>query len=416
MAAELLIAKAAGIRIATELSARFHEVRPFGEGGPPLGQLLNRNLAAALIPEDRSNGGEHPRLWQVWVVEDNENTLGPDHVRRLDGAEAFKNENAATGWKLYLVGESDRPGTGTSWQLGAALAVEAAKNPAGVGTGKDAPVLRLAREWIATGSVREGQVVGVGLGNKHELHLDPLRTWLVPSTNEAEAREALRGKPFACVPTVAKAWRWVTGEGTAESPAEPWPDSVPVMHSLSSKVMRPVIGSVLLCRPRRLILWQSEDEVSKKAAERISEVVRRLKETGHLPEGVPEIAEPRLVPSRNLAAAERAIREGLASTPQEEDGVTFFNVTNGNFIMKLAAHNEALPINRPSTARVWLLYKDADREEFTAVRYNGSLPETFLLQPRADFPDAAMRERLKAFLETKVEGLEDVESMLKSLL
>ncbi len=406
VAAELWLA--AGSRTgfdASPIAKHLAGTRPFGANTPVIGDLLGNRVAAALIPLKTDHLDRAPGIAQIWITSGD--TLPPRRPDpSLEGCETLLASANLTNPQVFVTSSLGSNATfeGPSWQLGGALAALA------LATRDSDAIRRLACDWIATGEVTNLAVKQVPVGNK--LAVSTWRKWLLPEENRRDAEKHLCKKPYHPASRVDNAWRVVSNRGTALAEAESWPTNVSVLHSLASFGMRPVVASVLLCHPKRLVLWHSTDPTSKEAAARIKETVEALKVGGHLDAAMTVDFPFKEISSSNLAEAENQVRAGLFPT-LADDGLVLFNTTPGNFLMKLAVHNEALPFSGTPTSKVWLVYRDFDCEGvgFTAIRYSGTLPETLTLSPKDLLPI------LKKFLPRQPSRpLETVESMLKDLV
>jgi hypothetical protein len=287
----------------------------------------------------------------------------PDNRRDWEGSEEFLTGH---GLRLDTV-RAPRPTsrvTGRSWQLGAHLAWYCIK------TGDDRARQDLAGKWLTTGAVeKDDQLTVVEWGNKIDIpHSN--RRWLVPDGMES-APERLQ---VTSCRSLDRAWKLISGQGTVERRKRAWPKAQ-IFHSFTSGAREPVIAAVLLARPRRVVLWQTDnEETSRKPASDIQCILRELK---------PELSiELKDISSTSMEAVEKALDKEISA----EQGPTLFNVTQGNRLMGFAVHTLARKYHS-----LWMLYRDNDDKgiDFTAIQYDGrDYPETFTLgAERASIPD-----------------------------
>lgn len=341
---------------------------PFGPGSPPLGGLLGRPAACAVVPLDTSDGGIGVYgMAHLWFFRDLESRTG-DHRRLWEGMEEFL--ASRPGLKVFSVAlplSRDLRLVGESWRLAAELCLLAFD---------DARIRdQLARKWVVSGRVAgRGVILPVKLGNKLDSAGRTERRFLLPRDNLggiAPAFEHHEKLKFAA--NLEGAAAHVAGRGVEDGGEVDWPDGLEVIHSLVSDLRETVLHSVLLMNPppKKLVLWYSKKMAGK--AEEIKWVLRGLK--------LKTEVELRQTDSGSPAMVERAMRDVLPADFPEKDSVVLFNVTNGNWLQRLAP---ALLARR--FPGLWLIYRDRDNSdnpaEFTLVRYDGLIPSCYRMVQR----------------------------------
>ena len=366
-AEELLLARLCGMAVHQTWYEGLADVPPFAGDAEPLSSAVERVAWVATIPVIRgwpSTTGAFVRLWGLH---------GDDDAARVEGALPPIQEGPFT----LRLGGWDHVIAGNSWQLGAALAMRAA-----VEERRDLQ-LALARDWIVTGEVRGAWVEGVQVGNKVLTHTNS-RQWLVPEDNHQEFGGYL-GRVRACS-TLDAAWSQLSGEGSLGHGMVSWPEreDVEELHATMSQAVRPILASILLTRPERLVLWHSSDyQFSKKHADFLEDFLadeRVCAWPGW--EGRCPRVKKRLLPENDLVEGEKAlVAEGLHLAGRK---TILFNITGGNLIMRLAIHNVAR-----LNPRLWLIYRElgiANPVEVILIRNAGRLPSTGRMLP-AETPD-----------------------------
>jgi len=335
--------------------------RPFGDTGPNLEELLGLPVAAALVPLDVPGGRGAPA--QVWLVQHSKNGLAAD--RQLLAASPHLSLPENTG--LFLVQASDRASVdGRSWELAAAVAAQAFQQA----QPKEA-VMRLACEWIVTGEVVSGGRVGeVKLGNKPDLAPDVgERYWLLPGA-EADFvtphfERAARGR-LRYADTLAQAFPTVFEDAhTLTDPSENWPEKVHTLHLFTTPALGSLVASALWSNPQRIVLWTSD------AMQPLKPPLARV--LGDLARSRRWEIEERPINDKLVEAAESDLlaHETLGGGAPE-DKLVYFNITGGNFLMRLAAvHVARLNPRLRLVYRSEQLGEKNQNDEFTRIRYTG---------------------------------------------
>jgi len=361
VAEEILLAQLCGLEIHRSWLREFLEVCPFAGGRETLPEVWERVAWVAVVPLIRP-GLRSGALIRVWGL------------HTMDDAAWVEAPAGSSPLKSYAIrlGGWDHPIAGNSWHLGASLASRAA-------TEKRADLqLALARDWIITGEVSGESVEKVDVKNKATIQSD--RRWLVPIACQGEFAKRV-GRIRTCSDLRA-AWIQLSGEGTLGHGMIAWPTPGEVleMHATVSKAIRPVIASVLLTCPARVMFWHSANiEESGQFAELLESFFKDERVRGWPGwRERPPVVRKSLLPDGDLVAGENALRE--AGLHQASEGAILFNITCGNLIMKLAAHHIAR-IN-PS---VWLIYREPgidDAKEVILIRNLGHSPSTGRMSPR----------------------------------
>ncbi|HMO50099.1 MAG TPA: hypothetical protein PKE26_05200 [Kiritimatiellia bacterium] len=369
LAREWLLARQIGVSAMANKTQMLAGVRPFGHG-PSFAELNGLPLAAVVVPLRTDHGG--PGTAQIWVVHDPEDRLSAYVTSELTEMNAVLAD--APGYRVFTV-SYDTPNkgfVGRSWQLGGRLALRALREDS-----EHTTVLDLASRWIISGCVgSNGHAVGVVLGNKLRLSTD--RDWLLPSENRGDIPDNWN-PPGArrLASTEDAAWSLVSGKGTREEEPAEWPQKVYVLHSLVSGAWKPIVAAALLSGTKRMTLWHTNnEELSRSRAFALKEKVFPALAAAGI--RIPEIGEPLLISSTNLAEAERNLRP-LVEENLREYGTVLFNITNGNRLVALAPNNLA---RRHSG--LCLVYRDVDDKghDFTGIRYDDFEPTTFTLRPK----------------------------------
>ena len=335
------------------------DVQPLASCQDTLAALLKTSAWVVVIPLDLANRvtGTLIRLWGI---------RGETNTHAVEG-----DLGLLGGPYSIFLGGWEHPLAGRSWQLGAALAASVADRQ------RVDLQIRLARDWVITGAMNGGTIEPVIAGNKARIRTH--RHWLVPQTNYDEFSSVI-GRMVAAA-TLDGAWSHLSGEGLIEHGLTAWPapEDVAELHATISQALRPLIASVLITRPNRLVLWHSE---SKKESEDFADLVieffhaEQIRNWSGWQGRVPQV-EKRLLPMNDLAAGERALRDG--GLAKVSHGTILFNVTCGNLIMRLAIYNVAR-LN-PS---IWLIYREIgikDPTEVILIRNSGHLPSTGRMRP-----------------------------------
>lgn len=255
--------------------------------------------------------------------------------------------------------------TGTSWQLGAALALHALQE------NDPAATRKLYEAWLVTGEVDGQQIRSVDLGNKSSLHT--ARTWLLPCGNQPLAASPQQGRHprSKYAPNLATAWNHITGLWSREGGRVEWAERAGILHLMAGKSITPMVSTALSLRPERACFWHSE--LSRRHAHTAAQVIQHF-----LPDLETSFC---LMPSASLAEAERALRAGFLDHPEIPGRQTFISITGGNRIMSFAG--QALAKANP---QIRLIYRDIDAKlhEFILLHYEEDNPTTLVLAAPPD--------------------------------
>lgn len=309
------------------------KVSPFIEtNAPTFEQLLEDDVAVCLYPI-ATDGGLPPGL-------------GLAVARLQKGNQRAECTHIAT--QQEHQGDSDQ----LAKQL-ARLAVE---------RGKTHERIRLVRRFIATGTcTANGEVGPVEMGNK--LDLRTKHTWLVASDQSIENP---KNDPIRRAATLGDMWKEVTGSSFLSGESRNFSElKIGHLFTLASKAYPPVIASILFSRPKVVTIFHSDEDDSKAAATSIKQVLS----DESLASCLPQLEDIKLVriSSSDLNDAEQHIHGHLDSITTESDNgeiSMLFNVTNGNFLMKLAAYQSIR--DRANTLAIYRDF-DTDFDELIAI-------------------------------------------------
>ena len=357
-AEEILLAKASGITLFPEIMERLGAERPFDEPSPLLSDVIDHSCAVVVIPLDDGPGKASASMAHLWVIRD---WKGDDHSGAFDGVAEWKARRGQ--YSLFHAGLKGLGLSGQSWQLAACCACELMDSPEHVFT--------LAGKWMVSGRVEDDSVRDVEVLKKQTLLTR--RTWLLPLENQRDLTPRfLSLNRVRLTASVSNAVRLITGEGVVEGGTETLPSNPDVLFTFVSEAWLVIAALVLLTRPRKLVLWHTRDETkSIVPARRLVELLARC-----CPEVKVEPLQP--ISSHSMAECETTLREAVEHVPSGT--TTLFNITNGNMLMRLAAHG----ICRLYPDKVRLIYRDLDAQpfEYTGIRFEGS-PVTTILSAEA---------------------------------
>ena len=355
LAEEAMLRVACGKPVPEDILKHIDKIKPFGEDCPSAGELINYNSATAVFPLINEND-ETVETAHIWLFENVPTSSPPDQKHLLEGIHHFDIPDSI---KIYISSSKENSSIrGESWQLAFKMAE--------LGLSDNDSKARIAKDWIFTGKVRDNQIHAVVIDDKLKLQTD--RSWLIPKTSHYTNIENVKVKTAG---TLREASNWVKEVGIHQSKITTWPENVFELHSFVSKAITPVIASAVLSGAKRIVLWHSCNfDESEKPAGYICTMLRAL-----LPDC--EVAEPKLISSRDLYEAEKTLEEHLEKSQTTNNVI--FNITQGNRLMSLAPHYLAR-IN----PRIWLVYRDRDSSEnlnYTAINYkhDGDSPTTMLL-------------------------------------
>lgn len=239
------------------------DCKPIGQAMPDYGTLLPFPAAVTLFPMASSKAAM-PQFGRIWV-------FGKDAQGALPREIAFPLENACSildsaerqGMRLYAdIGEAYGC-DGTSWQLAAALAMDALRE-------EDCDYsIRLASEWIVTGELDpSARVRAVDIGNKVILSTDCKRTWIIPQESKSsfddERLEHCSGEVhYHAVKTLEEVYDHLKETRIMREPRERWPvstfDNPLMLHTLLAKESLTVNAILGECKPCELHLWPMKE-------------------------------------------------------------------------------------------------------------------------------------------------------------
>lgn len=353
-AEEILLARASSVMVAPELIEKTADDKPFDEPSPSLSDLTNHLCAAAVIPLNDGPGTDSASLAHVWVVR---GWTGPDHAGDFDGCSEWKARWSQYG--LFHAGLKGSGMSGRSWQLGACCACELMNSPE--------HILTLARQWLITGSIEGDTVQGVDVLKKQTL--PTRRTWLFPLSNSRDLTPRfVAHSQVRMTSSVSNAVKLITGQGVVEGGRELLPVNPDTLFTFVSEAWLVIMALVLLMRPKKLVMWHTRDEKkSMSPANLLVELIGKC---------CPEVQITPIQPisSHSMAECETALRVAVDSLPSGETAL--FNITNGNMLMRLAAHG----ICQLYPDKIRLIYRDYDAQpfEYTGIRFEGTPVTTML--------------------------------------
>ena len=239
---------------------------------------------------------------------------------------------------------------GDSCQLAAALAERLLK-PA---NGKYVHVM--AKEWIVTGKVDEnGKVGGIEIGNK--LKLKTGRNFIIPNKNSSEISAADRKlHEIFSIDNLDLVQNIIAEEGAKPLPTADFPHDIDEMHILVGESIAPQVASIILAKPKKVILWCSDDgQKSKLPAKCIRRIIELCAENPAFGFEFPEFDTDRELDSASMVNAERTLINYFKEKPNDIREI-FFNITSANRMMSYAVQT----IARMYSDKVKLIYRDID--------------------------------------------------------
>lgn len=244
-------------------------------------------------------------------------------------------------------------GAGDSYKLAEKLAGKLVKE----GTPKQ--ICEAAKNWIVTGKVDEnGKVTDIELGNKLKLITD--RHFIIPQENHGEvsAQDEKKHKIYSA-DTFEQAWNLVSGEGVKPLRLAEF-GQVDELHILVGESIGAQVASILLTRPKKVILWCSESKAkSKDPAQEIRKVTELLYNDSRDPKYKIDFADKEKdLSSQSVFDAENSLREYFKECAFGGKKI-LFNVTSGNRLMSYAVQSVA----RLYSDTVTLIYRDIDGNE-----------------------------------------------------
>jgi len=373
VAREILLAHSWGKTIPPEISKLFANGCPF-EGGPELSDFSGKRISVACFPTDERMASpvSQPPWFLLWLTD--KVPEATDHSSQIE--EWAKANLPVESCSVFLVTKSSTKASPAisqrSWTLAARLAIQALDSSAEIRR-------RLACDWIVTGDVKKsGAIERVDTGGKVRIKARP--KWMFPAINRPDVAGHADRLNAWFPSTLDAAWALLSNQGVVDVGQANWPQEVEVVHSFTSGAWQPVMATLLLVAPRRLVLWHSKEDISKKPAEAIRDLLRPGFWTDKPP--TVELNQVDSGAKQNVELAEvlASLRKPLEADLAGGETV-LFNVTQGNRMMAFAAHSLA-----QQHSNLWLLYRDLDAAdfEFTSIRYDGLMPTTETIRVPSD--------------------------------
>ncbi|MBR4664618.1 MAG: hypothetical protein IKO93_12160, partial [Lentisphaeria bacterium] len=209
---------------------------------------------------------------------------------------------------------------GSSWQLACRMAQRAliANQPENQ---------KKLVQYLITGEVRDGKILPVKIEKKTEL-LDkcPELTMLAP---EANLNDLTQIDPRRCktAADTDQAWRLISGSGFEKKPIY-LPEPIEELHILAGGTVQPLLAVILLLNPRKVCIWSSDSDLSRKPAEEIRNLLARRTDLKIL-------SEIQQMDSHDLQQAYSDFDQYLGPIP-DKSKVIICN-TGGNRLMGFAA-------------------------------------------------------------------------------
>lgn len=211
--------------------------------------------AAALFPL-ASEGTTPPAIVRIWAVgADADDRMPPaaDTPFNLEGAETILEDAKQHHVRLYADLPQDCQVGGRSWQLAAALAMDAL-----MADDLDYTI-RLASQWILTGEVAGARILSVGIKNKPLCGLSNKRCWMIPEADEnvfVNAQKSYNTElPYTIVRTLNDAVERVGEPRFVRQKDERWPTTISALHALVGHSIQPVLDILAHTCARNLYLW-----------------------------------------------------------------------------------------------------------------------------------------------------------------
>lgn len=226
----------------------------------------------------------------------------------------------------------------------------------------------LLSSWAATGAVVGERVTRVEFGNKLEFMRGTKRRILIPTDSQQDLpRASFTEKELQlslCADLSTAILRVDTMSPEEDEEDYQWPTPVPVMHVLVGGSYKACMAPILMLRPKRIVLWQSNSEQFQKVAAAIAGALR--KRLGKLL-GCDSEPEIQTLSSNNLRESWDALSPELLKDLQDGQQA-YFNITSGNRIMYMAV----MPFSQ-AYPNLTTIYRDVDAEDFalTFLRFNG---------------------------------------------
>ncbi len=303
------------------------DTKPGGLAMPDYGTLQPFPAVAVLFPM-ASQGTTPPQFGRIWVFgKDAQGRLPPEIAFPLEDADSLMELAERQGMRLYADIGDAQGCDGTSWQLAAALAMDALRE-------EDLDYrIRLASEWIVTGELSQSaRIRAVDIGNKVQLDIDGKRTWIIPENSKKSFDTALKKHcsgevHYHAVRTLDEAYDILKETRITREPREWWPvstfDNPLILHTLLTKEPLTVNAILGESKPCELHLWPM-----KEAKEKATQWKKDL--SAKYPRLTSVIHEELL--SGETEQVMKRLREVLESaTPAEGQ---FFDISDGTYLVQ----------------------------------------------------------------------------------
>ncbi len=349
---EILLAQIDGKVIPGSLLDIFSSLRPLGDSCPALGTLLKLEKACSTFPLKTDESPSSARIW-IFKADTKSKCQFSDISESLDGFDDIFSKGA----NLFpiLVPETEGKFYGKSWQLAASIAIKA------IGEGNPKHLRSLALDWIATGTC-DGERTGyVELGNKLSLNFGRHRSWIIPRENVKEIPPALHNMFIRSANTLDDAWNTIIGKSHKEGYPLKWSEmskKCEELHITFGGDIKAAVMSVLLLKPKTIVPWLSESDMSKKSFENFRQVIDSL----HFKSIIHEHTEKTVISSSDLHLSEKRLMAHFEGKPSI---YVIFNITSGNRLMSYAVQSVARLY-----PNVHLIYREAESPQGQFVYFN----------------------------------------------
>ena len=313
--------------------------RPFGSDTPELRTLLRWRGAVALFPVCNDNSAQY--YHQYLFVPDGEEQWS-DHRKYLTDDTAVIDRNLL----LYLTTDFSpikQKIDGHSWHLAYWMAYQVLDR-------KSPDNQKKLIGYLITGEVENRKILPVQMEKKIEL-LDKYSeiTLLAPESNRRDL-SVINPERYDTAADIDQAWRIVSGSGFEKKEIS-LPDPVEELHILAGGTIQPLLTVILLLNPKKVCIWRSEDEGSRKTAHDAKDLLSKRCVQG---KGLKIDLEIQRMDSHDLQQA-YADFDQILKRISDKSNVIICN-TGGNRLMGFAAMLAAL------TYGITVVYRDRNAE------------------------------------------------------
>ena len=334
-----------GKNIAEALPEEIVSFCPFGSNTPELKNLLQWRGAVALFPICSENSSGYCHLY---LFDSPGGRCWADHRNILANSILISQKLL-----VYVTRDFSRVEEmidGSSWQLACRMAQRA------LITNQPGNQKKLV-QYLITGEVLgDGKILPVKIEKKTEL-LDkyPELTLLAP---EANLNDLTKIDPCRCktAADTDQAWRLISGSGF-EKKTIFLPDPIEELHILAGGTIQPLLTVILLLNPKKVCIWSSDSDLSRKPAEEIRNLLAMRTDLKIL-------SDLRQMDSHDLQQAYSDLDQILG--PISDKSKVIICNTGGNRLMGFAALLAA------QTYGISVVYRDfnAAHDCLTGIRVN----------------------------------------------